>query len=255
MMAHPEQTKPFIPFQFPEAAALGVPDQYGKKQGQKIPKETIYQQASPTHAVKQLFVSQVEHITWRYKLSAETLNVAASEQVLEIQVFDIKLKANCDALDRQVLETLDKAIPSNIFYRIFNANERRPQLQCVMAYKRANKRDTDVMVVQDYFASGWLAVPQGKTDVAHTRRLPVVINMAGLYSELLRSLLPITALTNESLDEQLSRIAKLNLQTNKLEKLKDKLKREKQFNRKVEINKEINKVNQILRKIMSGDMQ
>ncbi|MDL2196187.1 MULTISPECIES: DUF4391 domain-containing protein [Shewanella] len=249
MMAHPEQTKPFIPFQFPEAAALGVPDQYGKKQGQKIPKETIYQQASPTHAVKQLFVSQVEHITWRYKLSAETLNVAASEQVLEIQVFDIQLKANCDALDRQVLETLDKAIPSNIFYRIFNANERRPQLQCVMAYKRANKRDTDVMVVQDYFSSDWTTVPVVGSDSEATQKLPVVLNMAGLYTGLLRSLLPVPARPGEKIDEQLIRVSELSALNGKLTQLQGKQRKEKQFNRKVELNSQINQLKQQIRSL------
>ncbi|WP_345858134.1 DUF4391 domain-containing protein [Shewanella algae] len=248
-MAHSEQTKPFIPFQFPEAAALGVPDQHGKKQGQKIPKETIYQQASPTNAVKQLFVSQVEHITWRYKLSADTLNVAVSEDVPEVQVFDIQLKANCDALDRQVLETLDKAIPSNIFYRIFNANERRPQLQCVMAYKRANKRDTDVMVVQDYFSSEWTTAPVEESGTDGTQKLPVVLNMAGLYTELLRSLLPVPARSGEKINEQLSRISELSALNGKLTQLQGKQRKEKQFNRKVEINNQINKLKQKLRSL------
>lgn len=243
-MVDSEQVQPFIPFQFPETAALGVPDQYGKKQGQKIPKETIYQQASPTHAVRQLFVGQVEHITWRYKLSADTLNVAASGDVPEIQVFDIQLKANCDALDRQVLETLDKTIPSNIFYRIFNANERRPQLQCVMAYKRTNKRDADVMVVQDYFSSEWTTVPMAETGNEGTQKLPVVLNMSGLYTELLRSLLPVPARPGEKINEQLSRISELSALNGKLTQLQGKQRKEKQFNRKVEMNNQINQLKQ-----------
>ncbi|WP_305420334.1 DUF4391 domain-containing protein [Photobacterium leiognathi] len=248
-MVDSEQVQPFIPFQFPETAALGVPDQYGKKQGQKIPKETIYQQASPTHAVRQLFVSQVEHITWRYKLSADTLNVAANGDVPEIQVFDIQLKADCDALDRQVLETLDKAIPSNIFYRIFNANERRPQLQCVMAYKRANKRDTDVMVVQDYFSSEWTALPVVESVTEATQKLPVVLNMAGLYTELLRSLLPVPARSGERIDEQLSRISELSALHGKLTQLQGQQRKEKQFNRKVEMNSQINQLKQQIRSL------
>ncbi|MGX9459535.1 DUF4391 domain-containing protein (plasmid) [Photobacterium damselae subsp. damselae] len=248
-MVDSEQVQRFIPFQFPEAAALGVLDQYGKKQGQKIPKETIYQRASPTHAVKQLFVSQVEYITWRYKLSADTLNVAVSEDVPEIQVFDIQLKANCDALDRQVLETLDKAIPSNIFYRIFNANERRPQLQCVMAYKRANKRDTDMMVVQDYFSSEWTTVPVEESGNEGTQKLPVVLNMSGLYTELLRSLLPVPARSGEKINEQLSRISELRALNGKLTQLQGKQRKEKQFNRKVEMNRQINQLKQQIRSL------
>ncbi|MBE3662748.1 hypothetical protein BOO91_17595 [Vibrio navarrensis] len=57
--------------------------------------------------------------------------------------------------------------------------------------------------------------------------------MAGLYTELLRSLLPVPAIADETIDEQLIRIGKLT-------KLQAQLCNEKQFNRKVEINKQVN---------------
>lgn len=228
----------FIPFRFPEVAALG-----SQKQGQKIPKETIYQQSNPTPAIKQLFVSQVDQIVWRYKLSPDTLNVAESADVAEIQVFDIQLKPNCRELDVKVLETLDRAVPSNIFFRVFNGLQYRPQVQHAMAYKRENKRDAGSMVIKEYFLSDWVAISKlGELNHAESKKLPVIINMATLYNELLRSLLPEPALEGESLDEQMKRIAMLNACRDKLTKLQAKQQKEKQYNRKVDMNSEINRL-------------
>ncbi|EHR5478126.1 DUF4391 domain-containing protein [Vibrio sp. 1636] len=232
------QQRVFIPFRFPGAAALG-----SQKQGQKIPKETIYQQSNPTSAIKQLFVNDVEQIVWRYKLSPDTLNVAECEDVAEIQVFDIHLKPNCRELDVKVLETLDRAVPSNIFFRVFNGLQHRPQVQHAMAYKRENKRDAGSMVIKEYFLSDWVAISKlGELNHAESKKLPVIINMATLYNELLRSLLPEPALEGESLDEQMKRIAMLNVCRDKLAKLQAKQRKEKQYNRRVDMNSEINRL-------------
>lgn len=228
----------FIPFRFPEAAALG-----SQQQGQKIPKETIYQQSNLTSATKQLFVNQVEQIIWRYKLSPDTLNVAESEDVTEIQVFDIHLKPNCKALDSEVLEILDRAVPSNIFFRIFNGLQHRPQVQHAMACKRESRRDTGNMVINEHFLSDWLAICKlGELNHAESKKLPVIINMATLYNELLRSLLPEPALEGESIDEQMKRITMLNACRDKLTKLQEKQRKEKQYNRRVDMNSEINRL-------------
>ncbi len=53
------------PFTFPQKAFLG----------RNIPKNRIYEHASPTKALKELFVREVDRITWSYKLSPETLNL------------------------------------------------------------------------------------------------------------------------------------------------------------------------------------
>ncbi|WP_051680340.1 DUF4391 domain-containing protein [Vibrio rhizosphaerae] len=232
--------KDFIPFIFPPAAALGIPDKDGVKQGQKVAKEAIYQQVKPTNAVKQIFVEQVESIVWRYKLSAETLNVAESEDVAEIQVFDIQLKQGSESLDIAVLEALDKAIPSTVFFRVFRS-ESRSMIQCAMAYKRANKRDDSVMVIDEYFFSEWIPLPK-QDEAFQSQKLPLVVNMSGLHRELLRSLLPVPPREGEKLETQLERIRGIKVLQTQLAQAKIKLQREKQFNRKVEINHQVNQL-------------
>ena len=227
----------FTPFHFPESTALS-------KTGRKIPKETIYQQANPSHEIKQLFVNQLEQIRWRYKLAPDTLNLAASDDISEIQVFDITLKPDITALDLRVLKTLDKTIPSAIYYQVYNS--KHSKIQCLMAAKRANIRDEKQMIIQDYFASEWTPLIANDDPLNTHRSLPVVVSISGLYNELLRSLLTEAPRPNESLEQQLERISNLTQQRQTLSKLQNQLHRERQFNRKVEINRKINQLKQLI---------
>lgn len=225
----------FIPFLFPEATALG-------QTGRKIPKETIYQQANPSSEVRQLFITQLEQIRWRYKLAPDTLNLGSSDDVSEIQVFEITLKPNITELDFRILETLDKTILSAIYYQVYDS--KHSKMQCLMAAKRANIRDEKQMIIQDYFASEWILLGSKNGLSTDYRSLPLVVSISGLYHELLRSLLSEPARLGESLDQQLERISSLRQFSQSLIKLQSQLRREKQFNRKVEINRKINQLKQ-----------
>jgi hypothetical protein len=257
---------PFVPFVFPSSTALGnlitVPadsdlltanSNITEKTGQKIAKETIYKQANPSTEIKKLFVQQVEQIIWRYKLSPDTLNVAASEDVSEVQVVDLILKPDCHEVNLQILATLDKTILSAIYFRLFYTNSHHFKMQCAMADKRVNKRDNEQMVVRDYFFSPKIAVPFFQNVnlpiINQGQNLPVVLNMASLHQALLRNLLLEPALENETLNEQLKRIANLKVLNNKLASTQAAIRKEKQFNRKVELNKSLNKIKEEIGKL------
>ena len=55
-------------FDYPKNAAFG----------RVLPKSKIYEHGSPSAAVRQLFVRQVEQIVWQHKLAPETVNLKAS---------------------------------------------------------------------------------------------------------------------------------------------------------------------------------
>lgn len=77
--------------------------------GRVIPKNKIYEHAGANTALKDLFVREVDQIVWSHKLAPETVNLAATKQVAEIQVF--RITARTATLDRDVLRAIDKAIP------------------------------------------------------------------------------------------------------------------------------------------------
>lgn len=61
-------------FDYPKAAAFG----------RVVPKSRIYEHAEASTALKDLFVTQVDQIVWKFKLAPETINLAATQAVSEI---------------------------------------------------------------------------------------------------------------------------------------------------------------------------
>ena len=67
----------------------------------------------------------------------------------------------------------------------------------------------------------------------------MAVDLAGLYRGLLQPLMPHPPRNGESLREQAERVTKIGVLQRDLNKLQTKLDREKQFNRKVEVNGEL----------------
>ena len=203
--------------------------------GKKITKEKIYQYASPTAGVKQQFVQQIEKIIWQYKLAPETINIPATKQLAEIQVVDIHLKGDAPpTFNEALLRVIDKAISMPLYYRIFAGEQ---QCYC-MAFKRPNEADSGKWVVDAYFASPWFS----PTHTQAVPPMPIALNMQGLYELLLRSVIAEPAKPGESIGEQIGRLSQLRNLNRQIEVLTAQLMREKQFNRQVDINRQINQL-------------
>ena len=196
--------------------------------GRVIPKSKIYQHATPSTKVKKLFVQQVEKMTWAYKLSPATINLPASDGVQEIQVFTITLRTA--ELSQDVLHTIDKAIPSPILFELKYGGKTK----YAASYKRPSEADKSKWVVSSYFQSGWIK------DNGPASELPVVLNMGALYQSFLASLSPLPFRKGEKLDSLVSRVDLLRVTEREAEKLERRRKKEKQFNRRVELNRALN---------------
>lgn len=195
-----------------------------------LPKSKIYEHGTPTRAVRDYFVSQVNQIVWQYKLAPETINVPARPGVPEIEIFALDLKTA--DLNIEVLRCIDKAIPLPIFYNLHFDG----RTKIIAAYKRPNDADASRWVVGDYFESEW--IPSNSERSA----LPVALDMAGLYEQLLRRLMPFSARSSETIKDQVERLAQLRSKQTEYTKLEARLLKEKQFNRKVEINAQLRSI-------------
>lgn len=205
------------PFAFPDKARVG----------RMVPKNKIYAHAATTTAQKELFVRQVDRITWAYKLSSETVNLPPGKAVKEFQVFTVALKTG--KLKEEVLAAIDSSIPSPILFEIVYGSS----LQYRAAHKRLSEADGTKWVVSRYFASEWLP-REGETSP-----LPVVLDLDSLYHALLKGLIPFPLRPGESMDDLVARTDRIGVLEREAEKVALRLKREKQFNRKVEINGEL----------------
>lgn len=192
--------------------------------GRNLPKNKIYEHSGANTRLKDLFVEQVEQIVWQYKLAPETINLPAKPGVPELQIFSIQLKTAELSLD--VLRCIDDAVQFPIIFELsFNG-----QTQVIAAYKRPTESDASRWVLSDYFATSWLP-----SDIERTT-MPLALDLGGLYEQVLHRLIPIAARPQENLVDLVARVELVTAKQREVEKTSSKLAKEKQFNRKVEIN-------------------
>ncbi len=192
--------------------------------GRVLPKNKIYEHSSANTRVKDLFVEQVEQIIWQYKLAPETINLPAKPGVPELQIFSIQLKT--PDLNLDVLRCIDGAVQFPIIFELsFDG-----RIQVIAAYKRPNESDASCWVLSDYFATAWLP--------SHIERaaMPLALDLGGLYEQVLHRLIPTSARPQESLRDLVARFELVAAKQREVEKATSRLAKEKQFNRKVEIN-------------------
>lgn len=196
--------------------------------GRVLPKNKIYEHSGANTRLKDLFVEQVEQIVWRYKLAPETINLPAKPGVPEIQVFAIQQKTS--ELHRDVLRCIDGAVQFPIVFELTQGQGAEARTQVVAAYKRPSEADSANWICSEYLESGWMPA------IAERVLLPLALDLMGLYEQMLQQLVPIAARTHESLRELISRTEARMAKTREVEKTEVRLSKEKQFNRKVEIN-------------------
>ncbi len=192
-----------------------------------LPKSKIYAHAKPTRRQQRLITDEVAQIVWKYKLAPETVRLPARNGIVEIQVFSVELKeAAKDGLTIDVLRCIDKAIDFPIFFEILSDK----RVRAVAAYKRPSEANADKWVVGDYFMSPWFPIDTPRST------LPVALDLASLYNQIIRRLMPHSPREGESLKDHVERISRIQSLEHHLRKLETLLNREAQFNRKVEIN-------------------
>ena len=198
-----------------------------------IPKNKFYEQGKANTKIEQLFVNQVENIRWAYKLASSTIHLQDQEDLKEIQIF--RVKSRVEDLDVSILSFIDKLILTPIIFEVVYQDK----VKVVATYKRLNQADKTKTVIGQYYASEWLE--------DHDRvELPIYLKLADLYEHFIAQILPITSSEDSGDDDEsvsielkLQKAQQLESLQKQLDKLKSKLRNEKQFNRRVELNKQL----------------
>lgn len=202
-----------------------------------VSKNIIFTQSGATKRIKDLFVRDVEKIVWAWKLSPETVSLPAQSYIQEIQVFRIYVRGR--EINDDVLYAMDKAILSPIIFNLIFANEER----YVAAFKRPNEADASKVVVGKYFFSPWLTTSNQRMTI------PAAISLEGLYHELFRTLIPVSSRTGETIIDHIFRAERIDALSKEITRLRSQLNSIKQYNRRVELNQEIHRMEEELRSI------
>lgn len=196
--------------------------------GRVLPKNKIYEHAEANTRLKDLFVKQVEQIVWAFKLAPETIHLPERPGVPEIQIFSIQLKT--PELHQDVLRSIDGAIAFPIVFELAFEGKTQVTAAYKRPYQSGGESDASRRVLSDYFATDWLPVGCQRT------AMPVALHMGGLYEQLLHRLIPLPARPQETLAALVARVEQAQAKQRELDKATGRLEKEKQFNRKVEIN-------------------
>ena len=199
--------------------------------GRIIPKDKIYEHASVSAEVRELFVAQVAQIRWKNKLAPETLNLDATPAVPEIQVFALALKE--ENINTRLLRCMDEAIPFSIIFELRCEDSLR--LAAAPAILSGGKK-----FMSEYLFSEWMPADTPRTP------LPLALNLERLYGIILATLAPFRQRSEESLEAWILRLNAIQEKRKEAAKLERRLWKEKQFNRQIPINRELRLVRQEL---------
>ena len=214
------------------------------KFGKLVAKNKIYEHTNASTALKDKFVNQIDKITWAHKLAPETINLESSESVPEIQIFDVKLKVK--DLSEELLKSIDKVISFPIIFQLYYEDK----IKIKAAYKRPSDADKAKWVVESYFETEWLDIDSPK------EALPVALNLTKLYEQMIQALMPHIKgySTDVSIKDQVTHIQLYKSKEKEYEKLKAKRDKEKQFNRKAELNKQLKSLQKELDDLKKSSM-
>lgn len=193
-----------------------------------ISKTELLARAGKPPGLRERLTRELAGISWTHKLATATLNLPAGG-LPEIQVFRLQLKPGVDAASEPLLRAVDLAIPSPLVFELAGD----AGIRTVAAPKRASASAAGRQVLGDYISGDWIAAD------APRQPLPVALDMSGLHQALLRALVPLAPRRGESLEALLARLAAVRGAEREVARLQGRLHSEKQFNRKVAINREL----------------
>lgn len=197
----------------------------------RIPKQKFYDNLSVTAELKRIFIDQINLIIWKNKISPATLNISKGEIVTEIEIFEIKL--NQTRLDKRVLQLIDKEIP----YHILHLLEYQGKYQAWIGYKEQSLTKADSFKVNGYYNTDWLLLDE----------LPLRLDgltMDAIYDSFICQVAGdrLAAINTTSLKDAIERDETRQKLKKQIAALENKVNREKQFNRQVELNTELRRL-------------
>lgn len=199
--------------------------------GRILPKKTLWEKAGMTPALQRYMTGEIERIRWAYKLSAATTNLSPGKEVKEIEVFEIRMRGG--DIRKDLLEAIDRAIPYHILFLLRKGDE----VQAWIAYKTIDKSGHTSLTSITYFHTDWM----------DEKDLPLTfegLSMDHVYEHFVRQIAGGTMAEDkeESLEDAVAHEKERKKLAQKMDQLERKIKREKQFNRQIELREEYKKL-------------
>ena len=208
-------------------------------------KKMFYDNAELSKADKALFGDVIDRVTWLYCLKPENIPIKPyldeTRDYPELEILEVTLTAEKGL--RRIAEIIMRAIPYPMLL-IFRLDE---QAQVWAAHQRMNLADSEKLTLEDFVFTDWLteASPLWAALDAQKQRFT---NCYDFYADWVDAISVFNAQTKIHADagvtgEDARRLlAEQEQRETKIAALRAELKKETQFNRRVEINMEIKRL-------------
>lgn len=205
----------------------------------RIPKAKFYENINITSSLKRLFVDQVKNVYWRNKIASTTTNLIEGKYVTEIEVFEINL--NSLQVDIDLLKSIDNVILYHILYIL----EYNGKYQAWIGYKESTNIEKKISKVDRYYHTNWLEETELIVKVEG-------LNLDDVYENLVRQIAGDKLQSDNStktLKQSVERDKEIETLQKQIGILQNKIRKEKQLNKQIEMNTELKKLRSALEKI------
>lgn len=208
---------------------FGFPD--STEFNKRIPKQKFYENIEVSSSLRRVFVEQIKIVYWRNKLAVSTLNIASGESVTEIEVFEVRLTE--PILEETVLRQIDKEIPYHILF-ILTCDGKA---QAWIGYKEAAASGNNAFKINRYYHTEW--IPENELLFSIDG-----LNMDAVYENLVRQIAGeiLQTNSNERLKDSIERDEERRRLEKQIVALENKIRKEKQLNRRMEMNTELKRL-------------
>lgn len=211
-----------------------------------IYKKVFYENADLSAADKKLFTENIDKITWRYSLKPENCFVKSYRDTVreygEVEIIEAVLTRQ--AGERRIAEIIMRTIP----YPMLLVLQHENQVQLWAAHQRNSQNGSEKNVLEEPAYTAWL-------DSAELEKLSAALdfqklrngNFYELYNDMVDGISVFNAHQSGMAevadgDEARALLAQRQATESKIAALRAELKKETQFNRKVELNMEIKRL-------------
>ena len=224
--------------------------------GSTVYKKLFYENGDLSAGDKSLFTDVIGKITWIYCLKPETINIPPFKDDVrdypEIEVIEVTI--NKDYRLKRIAEIIMRTIPYPMLLTFKWENKRK----LYAAHQRISQSDSSKNTIEEFISTDWLCEDSAlfpKLDIRQMR----FTNFFTLYSDIVDviSIYKVSDVIADRISITGEEARRLSAQIEEIEgqitSLRAKLKKESQFNRKMELNIEIKKLEQNKNKLLGGN--
>lgn len=186
-------------------------------------KNKFYKKLMISNATKDEFVNDIDSIIWMYKLSPDTIGINKTEETEEIEIFEIKLKNRI--IPKNVIKTICKGVPYKLLF--------------ILKY---NDDACYSVKIDDVYSSEW------NEDIKFNFN---ALTLDILYQNIVKAIIKEND-NEKDFETIIVNKEKMDELNKKINNLKSKVNNEKQFNRRVEYNRELKKIEVEMEELING---